>query len=214
MRQQKFDKQLVGVRGGGGAFSAATGFLEDEWGHRLTWQSGKAAGNLLVFDNDYIYGAASRYAGWKKNKANWPSTHSGHLHQKYSRYRPEWFPIGNRLFAAKQGAAQGARRQGDSKPDASTWSMDAPIQVRALVLAGEVLFASGWPDAVTILGQADPEASERELQDPKLWAISTKDGQTLAEYDLDALPVFDGAAAAYGRLFMSLQDGRVVCYGE
>jgi hypothetical protein len=35
----------------------------------------------------------------------------------------------------------------------------------------------------------------------------------VAEYRLDALPVFDGAAAAYGRLFMALQDGRVVCFG-
>ncbi len=214
MRQRNFDTQLVSSRNSRGAFSAATGFLEDEWGHRLGWKSGRAAGNLLVFNDEYTYGAESRYAGWKKNKANWPSTHTGHLHQKYSRYQPEWFPIGNRLFATEHGAAQGARRQRSSSADDHAWSMDAPIQVRAMVLAGDVLFASGWPDAVTILGRADPDATERELQDPKLWAISTEDGRTLAEYELDALPVFDGAAAAYGRLFMSLQDGRVVCYGS
>jgi hypothetical protein len=98
--------------------------------------------------------------------------------------------------------------------DVRHWELDVPIQVRALVLSGDTLFASGWPDAVTILGQAPEAATEHKLQSPKLWAISAKDGKTLAEYDLDALPVFDGAAIAQERLFMTLQNGRVVCYGE
>ena len=215
MRQLSFDKQLQkSGRGRQGAFSARTGFLEDEWGHRLTWRLGQASGNLLVFDDEHIYGAQSRYTGWKKNKENWPPTHTGHLHQKYSRYKPEWFPIGNRLFAQKQSAAKNARRRGDSTGGDRQWAMDMPSQIRALVQAGDILFASGWPDAVTIFDQANSNATERELQSPKLWAISTKDGYTMAEYELDALPVFDGVAVAYGRLFMTLQDGKVICFGE
>ncbi len=215
MRQLSFDRQLQ--KGGGGrrgAFSAATGLLEDGWGHRLTWNLGGASGNLLVFDDRTVYGAQSRYAGWKKNKQNWPPTHTGHLHQKYSRYQAEWFPVGNRLFAQKKNAAKGARRTGESARKENQWTSDLPIQVRAMVLAGDTLFAAGWPDAVTILGQADPAATERELQSPRLWAIGTEDGKMIAEYQLDALPVFDGAAAAYGRLFLAMQDGTVVCFGR
>ncbi len=215
MRRLSFDKQLR--KGGGGrqgAFSAPTGFLEDEWGHRLTWRLGRASGNLLVFDDHYIYGAQSRYTGWKKNKKNWPPTHTGHFHQKYSRYKPEWFPIGNRLFAQKQNAAKEARRKGDATGGDRQWDMDRPIQVRAMVLAGDTLFTAGWPDAVTVLDQAAPDATEQELQTPRLWAIAAEDGKTIAEYELDALPVFDGAAAAYGRLFMTMQDGKVICFGE
>ena len=35
------------------------------------------------------------------------------------------------------------------------------------------------------------------------------DGETLAEHKLDALPVFDGLAAARGRLFLTTKDGKL-----
>ena len=47
-----------------------------------------------------------------------------------------------------------------------------------------------------------------------LWAVSTTDGKKLAEYKLDAPPVFDGMAAAAGRLYASTTDGHVVCFGS
>jgi hypothetical protein len=215
MRQMAFDRELQSVRSGKqGAFSARSGFLQPEWGHRLTWRLGGADGNLLVFDDQYIFGAQSRYTGWKKNKENWPSTHSGHLHQKYSRYQPSWFPIGNRLYAQKKGAAGAERRKKVASRAAGRWAVDMDVQIRAMVLASDQLFAAGWPDAVTIMGQAPEGATERDYQDPKLWVISTEDGKFIAECDLDSLPVFDGAAVAYGKLYLSLQDGSVICCGE
>ncbi|MHC4226791.1 MAG: hypothetical protein ACYSW0_05125, partial [Planctomycetota bacterium] len=44
-----------------------------------------------------------------------------------------------------------------------------------------------------------------------LWVVSTQDGEKLAEYRLGSLPVFDGMAAAYGRLYISTQDGSIMC---
>jgi len=44
-----------------------------------------------------------------------------------------------------------------------------------------------------------------------LWAVSAADGEKLAEYPLDAPPIFDGMAAANGRLYISTTDGNVVC---
>jgi hypothetical protein len=41
--------------------------------------------------------------------------------------------------------------------------------------------------------------------------ISTDDSETIKEYPLEAQPVFDGMAAAYGRLFMSLKNGTILC---
>jgi outer membrane protein assembly factor BamB len=214
MRQLSFDKQLQPVRRRGrGAFSATTGLLENEWGHRLTWQRGAVSGNLLVFDDETVFGAQARYAGWKKDKGNWPPTHTGHLHQKYSRYQPEWFPIGNRVFAQQPKAAKAARRRAAEETSDGEWALDMPIQIRAMVLARDKLFAAGWPDSVTVQDRAEPAEAEGESQIPKLWVLSTQNGQTLAEYDLDALPVFDGSAVAYGRLFMPLQNGHVVCFG-
>ena len=39
-------------------------------------------------------------------------------------------------------------------------------------------------------------------------------GKTLAEYPLGAVPVFDGLAAAQGRLYLTLRDGRLLCFGR
>ena len=45
-------------------------------------------------------------------------------------------------------------------------------------------------------------------------AVSAAKGDTLAEYKLDKLPVWDGVSAAYGRLFVVTQDGSVACWGS
>lgn len=44
-----------------------------------------------------------------------------------------------------------------------------------------------------------------------LWAVCAKDGARLAEYPLDAPPIFDGMAAAGGCLYLSDMGGRIVC---
>ena len=41
----------------------------------------------------------SFYTFLKHDGSMHPPTHTGHLHQKYARYKAEWFPIGNRLYA-------------------------------------------------------------------------------------------------------------------
>ena len=44
-----------------------------------------------------------------------------------------------------------------------------------------------------------------------LWAVSAADGQKLGQLQLDAPPVFDGMAAAGGRLYLTTQAGKVLC---
>ncbi len=42
-------------------------------------------------------------------------------------------------------------------------------------------------------------------------AVSASDGSELARYRLGCSPVFDGMAAAGGRLYIVLEDGRLTC---
>ena len=50
---------------------------------------------------------------------------------------------------------------------------------------------------------------------PGLWdVVSAADGSQLAGGQLPSAPVFDGMAAAGGRLFIALTDGSVVCLGK
>jgi hypothetical protein len=45
----------------------------------------------------------------------------------------------------------------------------------------------------------------------KLAAVSAADGRQLGACDLSSPPVFDGMAAAGGRLYLSLMDGSILC---
>ena len=44
-----------------------------------------------------------------------------------------------------------------------------------------------------------------------LWAASASTGEKIAQCKLDAPPVWDGMAAAHGRLYLTTADGRVLC---
>ncbi|MBM4018885.1 MAG: methyltransferase domain-containing protein [Planctomycetes bacterium] len=101
-----------------------------------------------------------------------------------------------------------------------------PIQARAMVLAGKTLFLAGPPDVL------DEEEAFRKPDDPavrarmeeqaaalqgrkgsRLLAISAADGKQLGACELGAMPVFDGMAAARGRLYVATVDGKVICLG-
>jgi hypothetical protein len=78
-----------------------------------------------------------------------------------------------------------------------------------MVVAGSTLFVAGTPDVVD---PEDPWAAFEGRKGGVLWAVSTADGKKLAEYSLDHPPVFDGMAAARGRLYISTTDGNVACF--
>ncbi|HUT91459.1 MAG TPA: LamG-like jellyroll fold domain-containing protein [Thermoguttaceae bacterium] len=105
------------------------------------------------------------------------------------------------------------------------WTQDVPLFARAMVLADGTLFFAGPVDLVdeeqAFRRTNDPEAQQslaaqatamEGKQGALLWAVSAADGAKRAEHKLDAPPVFDGLAAACGRLYLSTQDGTVQCF--
>ena len=90
------------------------------------------------------------------------------------------------------------------------WAVHVPIRVKAMVLAGTTLFVAGAADVVDA---EDPWAAFEGRKGARLWAISTADGKKLAEHRLEALPTFDGMAAAGSRLYVSTKTGKVLCLG-
>jgi len=91
------------------------------------------------------------------------------------------------------------------------WATWIPLRVQAMVLARNVLFVAGPPD---LLDEDDPLAAFEGRRGAELWAVSPGDGEKLASLPLDSPPVFDGMAAAQGRLLLSLRDGTLLCLGE
>ena len=90
------------------------------------------------------------------------------------------------------------------------WSIEVPVRFTAMVVAGSTLFAAGTPD---VADPDDPWAAIEGRRGGLLWTVSTEDGRKLGEYHLDNPPIFDGMAAARGRLYVSTIDGKVACFG-
>ncbi len=46
-----------------------------------------------------------------------------------------------------------------------------------------------------------------------LLAASREDGATIAQVELKEVPTWDGMSAADGKLFLSCEDGKLICFG-
>ena len=107
-----------------------------------------------------------------------------------------------------------------------TWHQRVPVRVQAMVLAGASarkstsghpapvageatrLFVAGLPEEIV---PDDPLAALEGRRDARLCVLAAADGSTLAEYRLDAPPVWDGMAATAGRLYLATSDGKMLC---
>ncbi len=215
LRDMVFDKRGVGLPEGKSHLFTLTDFIDDSWAHRSYWIFGTHCsistgcsgrdrnlifGRLLVFDESRIYGYGRRQIHWSNQ-----------------------FQDGAyRLFAVKrdEGTAQtsASSRRGEARlsPAVELWTKPVTIQVRAMVLTDKVLFVAG-PPAEAGNGPAGRDENKGALRKESpglLMAISVSDGTELAQYQLDSSPVFDGMAAAYGRLYISMEDGSLLCLTE
>ena len=170
-----------------------------------------------MFNGSTAYGI--KYPdSWQKYANKFP-THTGHVHQKYSRYQPEWFPVGSRIFSVENvkeipPAAAGKRRRPSKENQRNErGGVDMPFQPRAIALAGDTLVLAGWLDAIAIqprtglpLNPENPDPRECVLR-----VLSTTGGTILDEHKIPAEPAYDGMAIAYGKVYLPLKDGTVLC---
>jgi outer membrane protein assembly factor BamB len=102
---------------------------------------------------------------------------------------------------------------------------DPPIHVRAMVMANEKLFIAGPKDVVDeeqafynpnddkIKGKLTEQSAALEgSKGGMLLVVSASDGQKLARYELESLPVWDGMAAANNRLYFATKSGKILCF--
>ena len=103
----------------------------------------------------------------------------------------------------------------------NVWSRQVPIFARALVLADETLLLAGPPEQAEVraselvLPNLDrAEATFRGQRGAALCLVDAAGGKPLAQYKLESPPVFDGMIVARGRIFISSEDGSLVCFGR
>ena len=210
-----------------------TGLLDDLWFHRSYWIYGDdcgegwgayartrratPCGRILAFDDARIYGFRSD-----------PLGNMLHPRTRYTLYAADKNPAAPAPQPRK--ARRGAARRRGARGFQQHWAVNTPgLLVNAMVLGKDRLFLAGPPDVADetkmlgyLPGADDPFNRQLNAQDDAwrgkrgglLWAVSVANGEKLAEHKLDHVPVFDGMAAAEGKLFVSLANGHVACFGE
>ena len=190
LRDMVFDEQGIELKEGKPHLFTLTDFLDGSWPHRSYWIFGTKVSistGCSGRDRNLIYGRLLVFD---------ESTIYG-----YGRQQVHWSNHlqdgAYRVFAVKRG---------EKKPH---WEKRLKIRVRAMIQADNKLFASG-PRAETGVWSVDHEKDAGAV----VLAVSASDGAELAQYRIDSSPAFDGMAAAYGRLYISTEDGGVICLAE
>ena len=190
------------------------GFLNGDWWHRTYWIDGThfysgyigwyfagretPAGRLLAFTDERLYGFGYT-----------PSYYRGSTGREYQLFALDRAAQPEQPPADYQRANRDYPARGPGRFNISyRWSRQVPVLVRSMVITPDKLFVAGPPqNALT-----DPRAMAGD-EGAQLCVVATADGARLKQYRLDAPPTFDGMAAAAGRIFVALHDGRLLCLG-
>ena len=187
LRDMSFDTTGTVLSDAVGHLFSLTGFLDDSWTHRSFWVFGTECSistGCSGRNKEQIYGRLM--------------VHDDDTIYGFGRLQVHW---SNQLLDGPYRLFAVGRGGGDE-----LWQESLPVEARAMLLAGDVLFVAGpRTAAVDRLRGAD------ESREALLLAVSASDGAELARHSLDASPLLNGIAAAGGRLYISLENGEVLC---
>jgi hypothetical protein len=218
---------------------AATGLLDDNSFHRSYWVYGNSflegcsvpsggwfemsrispSGKMLCFDdnNVYGYGQFPEYSKWStplryslfSMDKNPKSYQPGVPDEQLRRARPNW---------------RDYRTLRSPKVEFDVhWRLRPPIRAKAIVKTAATLFVAGPEDLIdeeSVFANSRSTTNQKLLQEQnealrsptggKLLAVSVVNGGIVQTINLESGPVWDGMAAAYGKLFICCKDGSVV----
>ncbi len=207
---------------------AIAGLLGEEWFVRSYWivGSGKPgagwggwaraagtfpSGRILCFDDSTVYGYG------RKTVSGGPVGHRADAYHLFSQSRKP----AEQKPAAAQPDRKGKKRRPSPKAPPVKWSVENPLIVRAMVLAGDRMVMAGPPDlgrkTTGILAYENEEEALSGFHGEKgvvLRIVSVQDGSEVSQCELTSMPVFDGMSTAAGKLFISLKNGTIECWGE
>jgi len=183
MRSTTFDNELKRKTGGQPSLRTRTGFLDDSYFKRIPWTLGRGGAARLI------------------------------VHDKRSVYYVRMFDTLRGLdptvffTPGRKGYLLFAKNVDGKK---NVWSGRVPVRIRAMVLAASRLFVAGPPDVVD---RKDPLGAFEGRKGGLLYVFDSASGKRLSEHALPFPPVFNGAAAARGRLYVAQVDGSIACFG-
>ena len=213
-RSRQFDFGLPLKPGAGDFFFPAPGYLNPQssffdelWFHRLHWTYGRTKGNMIAFDE---HGTYSVYV-YKRPGSG-----------QYKLYVPKggdttMIPDRNKISEEQTGLRHMSEveRGGfllQKTGSKTVWQTNTfPVGPFAMVVTQNKLLVAGFVDAID---PEDPWAKIEGRKDSVLMLLSKQDGHLLSEHPLETLPVWNGMAAANGKIIISLKNGKLVCFGQ
>ena len=213
MRQMRFDGNLVQQKTKRAHLFSTSSLLDGEEHHRSHWVLGTGDfsrttvaypwivtkrlavpyGLMLAFDQETVWGV--RRIGKRE--------HTDH-YVVFASPRPDPSDEASRLpdFAERRG----------TKSAAGSWTTVLSLRPRAMIRAGHRLFIGGEPAAPASNGKAAARsAGAKPNPAGVLRMVSCADGATVGERRLESPPVWDGMAAAAGRIYLATRSGRILC---
>jgi len=184
MRSLAFDTELT-PQSGRPSLQTKSGFLEDSYFKRMPWTFGKGSNyGRLVVHDDQAVYCVRMFDSLRGLD---PSVFFTPASQGYL------------LFAKNM------------KGERNAWAERIRVRIRAMVLAGGRLFVAGPPDVVD---PKDPLGAFEGRKGGLVCAFDVASGEKLVEHTVPSPPVFNGAAAARGCLYLASEDGSVTCFGK
>jgi hypothetical protein len=213
---------------------ATGGFLDDTGFDRLYWMYSKRwpgfyfaqhspkAGQLVVFNDSTTYAVKYFYRRFIWSPLFIPgdqgyllfaddNDNQPNLQDRQKKIKAlDWLPKGAATDKYRRGGRGVEKGTGYIRERPAKWQKLIPLRIRAMVLAGDRLFAAGPPDVVD---PKDPTAAFEGRKGFQLHVYSAKDGALVKSQPLSSPPAFDGLSAAAGRLYLSTLDGKLICLG-
>ena len=209
--QKRYGGASMGDRNMGLHVFSTSGFLDDSWFNRTFWtysatwpgyyiaNRAPKTGQLLVVGPEKTYAVQVYTSRNLQSPLFTPGERGYLLYADDNDNEPT-------LADYTRGVPKGI---GFTRKKPPAWFEWVPVRIRGMVLAAKHLFVAGPPDVVD---GDDAMAAIEGRKGAELWVISTGDGKKLIEYKLKSPPVFDGMAAASGKLLMVLESGKVLCF--
>ncbi|MBT3201837.1 MAG: PQQ-binding-like beta-propeller repeat protein [Phycisphaerales bacterium] len=229
-----FDRKGQRTNETGNHLFTIAGMLGEEWFVRSYWVVGKGkpgagwsqwvkaanafpAGRILSFneDNVYGYGRQKVVGGPVGHKAD-----AYHLFNANRKAAPTPAPAPKK--APAQGKKPKKRRKAKGPAKAKpVWSEAKSLIVRAMVLGDDKLVVAGPIDLgkkeakiLAFSNEAEALAGFLGSKGIFLRVVSASDGKTISQLELKTMPAFDGMSAAGGKIYLTLRDGSIACYGK
>ncbi|MHC4166135.1 MAG: outer membrane protein assembly factor BamB family protein [Planctomycetota bacterium] len=211
------------------------------YGWRMWFEGGRfaPAGRILAFDDENIYGFGRKPEHYAQSPIMEYQLYAAD--RKPDEDGPDRVLKTEKIIASKardkreRGEGDKAnwklRKQHSAKELTAVgyqWRKEDPsLLAKSMVLTNKILFIAGPPNLVNeekVWDNPDDISLKKKLAAQSgawqgkhgavLRAVDTSNGETVAGYELDAVPVFDGMICAGGRLYAALADGNVVCFEQ